>query len=276
LAFFDIFSSGNLRFADPKVQFTVENSFGFPLGVDYSGISALTENGTIIDLTGSITEQLAVVQAPTMLEQGSSLETVHLIDVSNSNIDDLFSAQPTSFRLGLSAISNPVNGPSQYNFLNELNSLAATALIEIPLDMSIDELVANQNFDFKNGEAVEQAKRALMKVNSTNEMPMGGDLEIQFLDANGDVIYTIDERPAFTAAEIGPDGRTIGEAIGSTEILLEDEDLRQMERAARLNVRARLSTTNSDQALAVKFFDDYVLNIKIALQADVELKGAGG
>lgn len=41
LGFFDIFSDGELRFANPKVEFTFENEFGFPIGVDYSRISAL-------------------------------------------------------------------------------------------------------------------------------------------------------------------------------------------------------------------------------------------
>ncbi len=275
LSFFSIFTNGDLRFADPKVDFFYQNSFGFPLGMNYSAISARAKDGSIIFLTGSINDELSVVNGPLVEENGQVIETQHTIDVSNSNISDIFSSQPSQFNVAISAQSNPSNGPVQYNFVNELNQLDALARIEIPLDMNIEELIANESFDFKNAEDLDQAKRALMRVIANNEMPMGGDLELQFIDSSGDVFYVIDERPVFQAAEIGPDGRTTGPVELISEIILEDEDLRQMEQATRINIRARLNTTDADQGTAVKFFDEYTLDMHIALLTDLELKTSG-
>lgn len=275
LDFFNIFSGGELIFTNPKVDFIINNSFGFPIGIDYSGIRAIQSDGTELQLTGEVTLDREIVEAPTIDQKGSSIETLHRIDRENSNLNLLFSSQPTSFRFDLTSVSNPDNAVSQYNFINENNILEALALIEIPLDMVIDEVGADQGFPF-NSETLESAKRALMKISSSNQMPLGGNLEIQFLDDNGNIVFTIDQRPYFNGAEVGADGRTIGAAQGSAEILLEDEDLRRMEGASSINVRALLSTTDADQELGVKFFDDYILNIKVALQADVELKGTGG
>jgi len=273
--FFDIFSGGDLGFADPKVDFVFANGFGFPLGIDYSNVSATAKSGATINLSGSITDDFQVVNAPLIDGAEDVVETTHRLDNSNSNISEIFSSQPSAFRIEVASMPNPNNGPAQYNFINELQEIAANVVIEIPLDISMDDLVANEGFDFKNAEDLDQAKRALMRVNATNEMPMGGILEIQFLDENGDIIYTIDERPVFEAAEVGPDGRTIGAAETVSEVLLEDADLRQIEGAARVNIRARLSSTDVEQGASVKLFEDYVLNLKVALQADVELTTSG-
>lgn len=275
LDFFDIFAQGDIRFASPNVDFSFYNSFGFPLGIDYSNISARASDGSTIALSGTVTQELQLVEAPILENSGTSVESNHSINVSNSNIDQIFSSKPSAFRIGLSAQSNPNNAPAHYNFMNELNTLEATAKIEIPLDMAIEELIANQEFDFKNADALEQAKRALLRINATNEMPLGGDLEIQFLDADGNIIYSIDERPVFVGAEVGPDGRTIGTSEQASEILLDNEALRVIETAARINIRASLSSTGAAQGLEVKFYDDYTLNLAVALQADVELNSNG-
>lgn len=275
LSFFSIFTEGNLTFVDPKVEFLYKNSFGLPIGMNYSAISAKAKDGSTIPLSGSINDDLSIINGPTIEQAGQTIDTEHIIDVSNSNISDIFSSQPSQFSISLSAQANPPNGPVQYNFLNEINQLDAMARIEIPLEMNIDELVANESFDFKNAEDLDQAKRALMRVIATNDMPMGGNLELQFLNASGEVFYIIDERPVFEAAAIGSDGRTIGPSELITEILLEDEDLRQMESAARINIRARLNTTNAEDGTIVKFFEEYTLNMHIALLTDLEIKTSG-
>ena len=70
-----------------------------------------------------------------------------------------FSSQPSRFNANISAQANPPNLPLQYNFINEFNQFDALARIEIPLDMNIEELIANESFDFKNAEDLDQAKR---------------------------------------------------------------------------------------------------------------------
>lgn len=275
LNFFQIFSGGEIKFRDPKVDFVYNNSFGFPIGVDYAGVTALGKNGETIELAGTITEQRSIVNAPTIDEAGGIVTSEHQINAENSNISELFSSQPEEFRVSINSTSNPINGPSQYNFVNEMHELDATARIQIPLDMNINELVANESFDFKNGEDLKQAKRALMRVISSNDMPMGGDLEIQFLDSSGDVFYSITERPVFSAAPVGTDGRTTGETKLTTDVLLENEDLRQMEQAARVNIKARLNSTQSNDGVNVKFFDDYLLKLQVGLVVDLEVKTSG-
>ena len=48
-----------------------------------------------------------------------------------------------------------------------------------------------------------------------------------------------------------------------------------MELAARINIRARLNTTNAEEGTAVKFFEEYRLDMHIALLTDLELKTSG-
>jgi hypothetical protein len=273
--FFDIFTGGEVFFADPRVDFTYFNSLGFPIGIDYSNVGARSKDGTFIRLTGPITEELAVVNAPVLGQLPELVETTHRLDNTNSNIVDIISSQPGSFRVDVSTVANPENVPEQYNFLTDRAVASARATVEIPFNLTMEELVANEQLRFRYGDDLEQANEALLRVIATNDMPMSGDLELQFLNRRGQVIFTVDERPVFGAAEIGPDGRTTGPDITTNDFLFDSEDLRLIENAATVNIVARLNTTDAQSNVPVKFFDDYVLNLTLALQADVELNPSG-
>lgn len=272
--FFDVFEGGDLEFADPEIEFTIQNSYGFPLGLDYSDVTAVGRDGERVMLSGPITEYLQLVNAP-MLGQTGSVETIHMMDGANSNLAEVFSALPNVFSVNVTAKANPENGPDQYNFLNENQQFQGLAIINIPLDMRVSEIIANEQINFNNADNIAQAEQMLLRVVSTNEMPMGGDLELQFIDENGDVYHSLSERPVFSAADLGPDGKTVEGKKLISELLLEDADLRQMEKAEKINVRARLNSTDESANRKVKFFADYTLKLKIAVLAKLKLKTSG-
>lgn len=275
LDFFSTFDGGGITFADPTIRFIFDNSFGFPMGIDFQEITAVSGDGTNISLQGSVVDNLQIVNAPSINQEGQSVRTEIEINTANSNISTLISSKPTRFLVDVGAESNPATTPSVYNFIDVSNVLDVSAEIEIPLELNIRDLAAEEIIDFGSGGDLEDARRLLFRVIAENELPLGGSVELQFRDGNGDVIYTVDDRPAFAAASVGADGRTNETAMSTVDILIPEEGIRIIENAVTINVVATLTTTDAQSGTPVKFFNDYELRFQLALQADAEINTGG-
>lgn len=275
LDFFDNFDAGNISFADPRVTFIFDNSFGFPLGIDFQEVAAIGSTGAIVPLQGDVLTTPQIINAPTVNQEGEVIRTEIQLNAQNSNIDDLISSQPRKVIVEVQAESNPTTTPAVYNFINDQSILDVFVDIEIPLELNINALTAEEVVNFTNGEDLQEAKQLLFRVIAENELPLGGLVELQFRDAEGNVILTIDERAAFSAAPVGADGRTTETAISTTDVMLTDSEIRIIENASSINVVATLTTTEAQQGGAVKFFNDYELKFRLAAQADVEINSNG-
>ncbi len=271
LDFFRDFDAGGITFTDPIFSFVFENGFGFPLGIDFKDITAIGNEGQIVPLSGTATDEPTVLAAPTVENIGTTEVTNFELNSSNSNIADLLSSQPRKVIMEVNAATNPTNGPEQYNFVDISSLLDVSVQVDLPLIANINNLVAEEFIDFNNGTDLEEAKRLLLRVITENELPLGGNIELQFLDASDNVIFTVSERPVFDAAPIASGDRTTGVATTTVDVEFTDADIRAIENATRIKVLARLSTTDATSGNSVKFFDDYELKIRLAAQADVEI-----
>lgn len=275
LDFFRNFDATGIRFDEPIFTFVFNNGFGFPLGIDFQSISSIGSEGQIVPLTGSATASPVIVGAPTVDNIGSQVTSTLELNSTNSNIADMLSVQPRKVIMEVNAESNPATGPSQYNFVNQESLLDVSINVDIPLIMNVQNLIAEETTDFNNGTDLEEAKRLLLRVITENELPLGGDLEIEFLDAQGNVVHTVSERPVFTGAPVGADGRTSEVTSTTVDVEFSDENIRAIETAVTVRISARLATTDATSGNAVRFFSDYELKIKLAAQADVEIGTSG-
>lgn len=271
LDFFRDFDAGGITFTDPIFSFVFENGFGFPLGIDFKDITAIGNEGQIVPLTGTATDEPTVLAAPLLENIGTTETTNFELNSSNSNIADLLSSQPRKVIMEVNASTNPVNGPDQYNFVDVSSLLDVSVQVDLPLIANINNLVAEEAVDFNNGADLEEAKRLMLRVITENELPLGGNIELQFQDAANNVVFTVTERPVFEAAPIASGDRTTEVATTSVDVEFLDADIRAIENATKIRVLVRLSTTDATSGNSVKFFNDYELKIKLAAQADVEV-----
>lgn len=271
LDFFRDFDAGGITFTDPIFRFVFDNGFGFPLGIDFKNITAIGNEGQIVPLSGTATDEPTVLIAPTVGNIGTVERTTFELNSSNSNIADLLSAQPRKVIMEVNASSNPDNGPDQYNFVDISSLLDVSVQVDLPLIANINNLVAEESLDFNNGTDLEQAKKLILRIITENELPLGGNIELQFQDAANNVVFTVSERPVFEAAPIASGDRTTDVATTTVDVEFTNEDIRAIENATRIKVLVRLATTDAASGNAVKFFNDYELKIKLAAQADVEV-----
>jgi hypothetical protein len=271
LDFFKDFDAGGIRFSEPSLNFVFDNGFGFPLGIDFQNISAIASDGAIIPLSGSATAAPTIVEAPDVEDIGTIETTDFVLNSTNSNIADLLEIQPNKVIMEIRAETNPAGAPDQYNFVDINSLLDVSVQVDLPLIANIDDLVAEETVDFNNGTDLEEAKSVMLRVITENELPLGGEIELQFLDASNNIVFTVSERPVFTAAPIASGDRTTEVAVTTVDVQFTESDIRAIENATRINVMVRLATTDASSGNAVKFFSDYELKIKLAAQADIQV-----
>ena len=275
LDFLNSFGNGSIAFADPRITLVFENSFGFPLGVSFPEFAVVTDNGTIIELEGSVVDNQSLIAAPRVEERGQILMTELELNKSNSNIATLLSSQPSRIVVDVNTETNPPITPFQYNFVDQSSILDISVDIEIPLDLTLDDIEVSETVDFGNGTDLEDARRLLFRVVSENELPLGGDVQLEFMDDADNILHIVNEQDAFLPAPVGSNGRTTEVVTNAASIILEDANIRAIENATKINVIATLRTTNAQANQAVKFFDDYELKFKLAVQADVAINSNG-
>lgn len=273
--FFKQFDTGGITFADPKVNFVFNNSFGFPLGVDFQDITATNSDGQSLSLEGDIISQLNAVAGPRLVNEGQTRTTEIEVNNSNSNLVDLLSLQPERIVVDVKATSNPNGVPFQYNFINDQSILDVGVDIEIPFDMTLDGLQAEESMPFSPPEDIDQAKRLMIRLASENYIPMGGKVEIQFLGANNNLLHSVDEQAVFEGAEVGTNGRTNEPARATADFVLEEDDIQSIKDAETILLLVTLTTTDADQGANVKLFDDYELKFKVSGQLDIVVNANG-
>lgn len=274
VAFFNRFESGSITFANPSIQFNYLNAFGLTFAADYSGISVTESSGQVVSLEGAATSGEQLIFGPDISNMGQSIPSSFVIDNNNSNLVDLLNRQPEQINFALNYSSNPASAPPQYDFAQEESQLLAEVVFQIPFEFNMQDLKAFEELGFNNID-LSRATGLLLRASSNNELPLGGDVELQFLNPDGNIVFVVEERPAFSAAEVEPDGTTSGSAQATTDILLDAEDIEAIEDATRVRLVVRLNTTDTASGDAVKFFNEDQLIFHLAVQVDLKLSSKG-
>lgn len=270
LEFFNSFDEGVIRFADPKFTFSFDNKFGFPIGIDFQNVTATDADGVTLALTGSVTESVQIINAPTIDQLGESVSTEVTLEVANSNIDALMSSKPISMTFDVVAVTNPTSGPTQYNYLEGDSYLDVNIEVEIPLHIGLENLTAEESMDFSNIENLDQVESVILRMIVDNGIPMSGDVEVIFMNGNN-TVYTISNRSLFDGAPVGNDGRVTSSVETIVDIVVDKAGVEAISEATQILLRATLSTTGASAGENVKLFADYRMDIKMAMQVKLNL-----
>ncbi len=266
---FDVFDNfgtgtGTLLFADPTLRFIVDNSFGFPLGIDFGSIEASNTTESI-PLIGSITDASQIINSPTLNQQGQTVRDTITIDNTNSNIVDLLAIKPTQFLVAVSATSNP-NGPAQ-NFILNSSKLSAYVNVNMPLNVVFENIEFEQELDNFDGSDFEDLGATTLNIITENTIPLGGTLEIVFYNDNT-IVYTITEQAVFDPAPVGAGGISTGTTTNTASFDISGNDIKTATRAV---FKLKMNTTNASSSIPVKLLSTNTLDIRISTEAGIDI-----
>ena len=250
--------------ADPRISLTLTNSFGIPLGIDFSEITALKDGGSL-GLTGL--SDPFVINAPSSL--GDSAQTDININNSTTNISELLSFKPAQLVFGLSGSTNP-NGTTT-NFLSGESGVGISLAVDIPVYLGVSGFEYRDTLEFPE-EVFDNVVEANMKTIITNELPVDINVQAYFLDENYEVIDSLyDDYTALVASsQVDGNGEMVSSTVANADTELDEEKTNRLKPSKYIVTSTRFSTANNGTT-AAKFYSNAKVGIKLGVIAKVRV-----
>ena len=261
---FEGFGTGTLLFADPTLRLIVDNSFGFPLGIDFGNIAASNASETKF-LMGAITDTPQIINGPTLAQEGQTVRDFITIENTNSNIVDLLALKPSQFTVDISATSNP-NGGSNQNFSLNTSALSAYVEVNMPLDVVFENIEFEQELDNFNGADFEYLGETTLNIHTINTIPLGGTLEMVFYNDNS-IVHTTTKLVVFAAAPVDTNGISTGVTENTASFDIKGDDIKTATRAV---LKLKLNTTNASSNSPVKLLAANTLDISFPTDVSID------
>lgn len=245
--FFENYIRGNIYFADPKVSFFLENSFGIPARSIVRDFKVFTVDRRQLGVESVFLRNGIAFPYPNINEVGQTKRDTFTFNKSNSNLDVLFGSGPVAVAYDVDAFTNPDGNTGQKGFITDKSFYRVQVEVELPLYGSVSNFVAQDEYPI-NLEQYNNIKALEFKLVADNEIPLDIALQGYFLSSSGQVIDSLFQG----ATQIVPGALTNAEGIStkpSTKTTLtkfEEIRLARIRTAKRLRMQAFVSTENSN------------------------------
>lgn len=268
ITLFDNFSSGNLYFEDPKMTFSLSNSFGMPIDAHATSLAAIGASGNLIAFTGAIPNPLPVNYPAAAGQVATSSFT---LDKTNSNIQAVIGQAPRYIVYSLNATSN-LPAPT-YNFMLDTSSFKADIQIDFPLRGYASGFTVQDTAPFQL-EKIDEIESAVFRINIDNGYPASAFTQVYFTDSNYVVLDSILSNPqnlVIESAQIDANGRVTTHTRKTTDEPFSNARLQHLYTAKKVLIRSVLDTKDSP-ARNIEIYDDYRLDVKIGVRAQLNVK----
>ncbi len=215
---------GNVKVKNPKITITVFNSFGFPTRGLIKYLKFVGKNGDLIELQSPLIQQGSDVgidfayPSLALNEVGQSKATTFYFDDTNSNIEELFNAQPVQMIYQVDGLANADNNTALLGFVTDSSSVRMNVKVELLLEGQLKDFGADQtlNLDFGSFADSTAFEDAEFKLVTENTMALSTNLQVYFKDVNGNTIDSLFVGAAPDIIKAGPVDPITGFTTGST------------------------------------------------------------
>jgi hypothetical protein len=269
----------DIYFADPQLNIAVHNSFGVPLSLSIDTLRGRSfKDGSYTYLTfKNDTMNPFLIYAPGVTQMGTEVTTERYYNVETCNIDELIASVPDLIDFSFGASTGNISGPAGQHFLLDDSKMVVEAEVLLPmwlktsgytltdtLDMAFDSLLMNLSF----------LEEALFRLTTTNEWPLEISAQVYFLDAGDNRMDSLfnEQKILLNAAPVNSDGTLNRSALQEhvVDVELTADRLDELEGARKMMFKAR-AVTSDNGADTVKFYSSYLLNYKLAIDADFSI-----
>lgn len=279
LNFFEDFGNGAIEFSNASLTIKATNGFGFPIGIDVSGIAGDTGSGTAstsLSYTSSEADELSagtnimiVDGIETYSAGATSTVSSTTLDKDNSNINTLLSSKPTRFQIDVAGTANPIAGVTNENFYTSTNNgLSVDVIIDVPLEVQFTDVKMEQeDIEFDLGEDISELKTIELKVSTTNKIPLSGTINLNFVK-NGNSLGLTKSVSVFKAAPVDATGKSNGSTVSPSSLDFTADELELLKEATHIKLDI---TFNSPENTSVKLNGSDSIRVDLSIAADVEI-----
>ena len=264
-------NQGEIRFEDPKMTLTLENSFGIPVRAISKVAEVISINGQHLALKNAITEGVDI-NYPSINEIGQTKKTVFVLDKNNSNLVDIISSNPRAIDYDIDGITNPTENRTLRGFMTDSSSYKLQVEVDLPIYGSAKNFTILDTFDFSI-KKYDKLTSAALKVVTDNGLPVDIGLQGFFVGANGIIIDSFYNKTAsalvLKGAPVGANGLPTSIQKQESLIELDAVKLKKILPAIKIVVRLAISTTNNG-TVPVKLIKTQDVRIQIGLKFGVK------
>lgn len=261
---------------NPSLKVDIQNSFGVPITPDLSNVYVRRKSGTVVRLQdeGESNFFSGEFEFP-YLKDRNELPAFKSQEVNrlNSNIEEAFAELPR----GLAYIFgfNLSSGPDDVSFVTENSSIGIDMEVELPLEGSFDIMLEDTLAMDLGTEQDIDALKVLIK--TENGFPIDANLQVFFLDSEGEMIYGSDNEPLKLfeeQAQLLKAAQIINSTTGETQSVSTDmpisatmdaEKVQMIQNAGSILVQARLQSKSEDNGM-IKLYSSYGIRFSLAMQ----------
>ncbi len=274
LGFFDVFDKGFTNFELPRATFNISTNAGLDLAANirtFYGIRSGT--GIRYDITGKFLDSLYLIRGPTSGISDDFQHTSIKVNTNNSNLQEVFTTLPSDLIFEIVGETNPFPDSTRHNYLYENSAIFVDYRIEMPLNLTVHELhgldtveVDIEEFDVDEIEAV------VLKIVVRNGLPIGGQLNLQFLDENDQMINNLfgDRIEVLPPAETDPSGLPLSTSQKITEIKLTNQEFTDLARADKMVYDMVFNTYNASENQLVRITEQSRVEIRIGISGSLK------
>lgn len=269
LNFFKQWKSGSVTFTEPKIRLQFDNSYGFPLKVNFDTLQAVTRDAGNIDVVANGLANGKVLTYPALSEVGQEKRTSVIIDKDNSNIINVLEQVPYGLKYQFSGQANPAGDPNLIGFATDASKIVVTVIAELPMEGAVQDFTLVDTFDLDlTADGIPEGE-AEFKIITTNGFPLDINLQCYFLDGFGQAIDSMFLDPnanLMDAAPVDANGRVTNSVQTITFAGFTRERINKIrESVTKISLAGQFNTTNSGNT-DIKLYSDYEIQIQIGVK----------
>lgn len=268
--FFENWTQGEVYFAEPKVNFYVENSFGIPTQAIVKAFDVTTVRADVLSIESPLVEQGINFNYPSLEEIGQTKSTNFTFDKSNSNIDSLLGAGPVSIFYDVDILTSPGSETDEPGFITDSSFYRVNVEVELPLYGNAKNFIAQDTFtiDFSGYGDVNAAE---FKLVTDNDIPLAVDVQGYFRGERGIVLDSLFSQPerVAKAAPVDAEGFVTETTTHTAFADFANERFKPIKAAKELLIVASFSTTN-DGTVPVRVLGNQTVDLRIGAKLRVE------
>ena len=283
---FETFESGSFLLENPNLNFTITNELRMPLAI------GLAIYGTKIDDNGDtlrrdleiyapffdLNDSLRSILHPSLTDTAAVLTFISL-DKITSDFDQFLGWTPENIYMDMSMVANPdlAEGDTLLFIFppdtlpdREFNAGAqifTNMSLELPMSINLDDLAVPVDLDSITVDVdVATLDSLQLRVVTYNMLPFGALLNLQFLDASGIVLYSLEEGFQVLA---NPPLNSINfnvkePEININQVWLTGEGIDALNDTQTIKIIMTLNTTDGTPTIYTPLLEDYTLEVKIS------------
>ena len=277
---------GDIRFANPQINFKLRNSYGVPASVEIQKFTGYGSEGDSIEMTFNPGVNPFRYAYPTIEDYNNSTfykDTVLSINGQNSNVSDFLEFMPVNMQYSLKATSNPDGEGADYNYVTDESQIDVGFEFVLPLvftsDFVFTDTIEGLELDGAD-DAGDLIEKITVLLEVSNGLPLDIDFQLIFVDSlyNAvDSLFADNSQPIIKAGiteldntYIPPSLRVVNPNTKISVVEFTGDEIKNLEAVRHGIIRAGIRTPNvggnQDPAL---FYSDYSISFNISVGVNV-------